>query len=359
MFPYPSRVDTENNELARSVTNKWNRQYGDKKTLLEDTMWAWIYRISVDNFRNAATKARRRMAQVWLRFGKIVIFGWSLTCFYGREMENEPPFDNKDVFPAPSVRKKPITSSANHTPLLTPSAANAELTIAAAVATPTTATPVAAPPSDPTSPRNNCSPFCPSVLLCRLSLPRPSLLPHSSLLLRPSPLHRPSLLLRWLSLLQPLEIQLQELPLRGDRAHSFGQLLGMIQGYLPFAENDILMISTDRATISWTALNLEVWVRVRDDNDAAKVYFNVTGSEEWLSGTDDNAITLYTLVLVYKTWCWILIVTSSDHDVSSVIQKVTTNDTTNATTSGQNATEYLYEAQKEKPSNSRNATVTI
>jgi hypothetical protein len=63
---YTSRMDTENYELGRSVTNKWNRQYGDKKTLSEDTIWALIHRISLDNVRNVATKAKRRMAKVWL-----------------------------------------------------------------------------------------------------------------------------------------------------------------------------------------------------------------------------------------------------------------------------------------------------
>jgi len=53
-------------ELGRSVTNKWNRQYGDKKTLSEDTIWALIHRISLDNVRNVATKAKRRMAKVRL-----------------------------------------------------------------------------------------------------------------------------------------------------------------------------------------------------------------------------------------------------------------------------------------------------
>jgi hypothetical protein len=67
----------------------------------------------------------------------------------------------------------------------------------------------------------------------------------------------------------------------------------MIQGHRSFAEGDILMISTDRATTSWKALDSEVWVRVRDDNDTAKIYFNVTGSEEWQSGTDHNGEYLY------------------------------------------------------------------
>jgi hypothetical protein len=58
------------------------------------------------------------------------------------------------------------------------------------------------------------------------------------------------------------------------------QLLGMIQGHLPFAEDDILMIFTDRATTSWKAPDSEVSVQVRDDNDTAKVYFKVAGPDE-------------------------------------------------------------------------------
>ncbi|KAF8537963.1 hypothetical protein BDD12DRAFT_886543 [Trichophaea hybrida] len=72
------------------------------------------------------------------------------------------------------------------------------------------------------------------------------------------------------------------------RAHSYVPLSGMIQGCLPFAEDDILMISTDRATTSWKALDSEVCVRVRDKNDTEKVYFKVAGQEEWESGTEDE-----------------------------------------------------------------------
>ena len=62
--PYTSRTDTENFELARSVTDKWNRQYGDKKTLSEDIIGALVHSISLDYVRNVPTKAKRMMAKV-------------------------------------------------------------------------------------------------------------------------------------------------------------------------------------------------------------------------------------------------------------------------------------------------------
>jgi hypothetical protein len=62
----------------------------------------------------------------------------------------------------------------------------------------------------------------------------------------------------------------------------------MIQGRLPFAEDDILMIFTDTATTSWKAHDSEVSVRVRDDNDTAKVYFKVAGPDESQLGTEDE-----------------------------------------------------------------------
>ncbi|KAF8537819.1 hypothetical protein BDD12DRAFT_930214 [Trichophaea hybrida] len=71
-------------------------------------------------------------------------------------------------------------------------------------------------------------------------------------------------------------------------AHGYMQQLGMIQGRLPFAENNILMIPTNRATTSWKALDSEVWVWVRDDNDTAQVYFKVAGPDEWQSSTEDE-----------------------------------------------------------------------
>ncbi|KAF8534331.1 hypothetical protein BDD12DRAFT_896205 [Trichophaea hybrida] len=80
-IPYTSRTDTENYELVRSVTNKWNRQYGDKKMLSEDIIEALIHCINLDYIHNAATKAKRQMA---LANGK-----------------QASPFDNEDVSPAP------------------------------------------------------------------------------------------------------------------------------------------------------------------------------------------------------------------------------------------------------------------
>ncbi|KAF8535157.1 hypothetical protein BDD12DRAFT_893851 [Trichophaea hybrida] len=132
--PYTSRTDTENYELARSVTNKWNRQYGDKKMLSEDIIGVLIHRISLDNVRNVATKANRRMAKA--------------------NAKRASPFDNEDVSPALPVSKKPKPSGVNHTPPLTPPLAKAAPTIAAAVTTLTTAKSVAAPPSVPTPPNN-------------------------------------------------------------------------------------------------------------------------------------------------------------------------------------------------------------
>ncbi|KAF8539850.1 hypothetical protein BDD12DRAFT_881538 [Trichophaea hybrida] len=79
--PYTSRTDPVNYELVRSVTNRWNRQYGDKKMLSEDIIEALIHCMNLDNVRNAATKAKRRMA---LANGK-----------------QASPFDNEDVSPAP------------------------------------------------------------------------------------------------------------------------------------------------------------------------------------------------------------------------------------------------------------------
>ncbi|KAF8536291.1 hypothetical protein BDD12DRAFT_890649 [Trichophaea hybrida] len=61
---YTSWMDTESYELARSVTNKWNRQCGDKTTLPEDFIEALIHRISLGNVRNTPTKAKRRKAKI-------------------------------------------------------------------------------------------------------------------------------------------------------------------------------------------------------------------------------------------------------------------------------------------------------
>ncbi|KAF8542452.1 hypothetical protein BDD12DRAFT_876388 [Trichophaea hybrida] len=165
----------ENYELTRSMTNKWNQQYGDNKTWSEDSIRTLIHHISLDNIRNTVTKAEWRMAKA--------------------NGKSASPFDNEDVSPAPSVSQKPKTSSPNYTPPLTSTPVNTAPTITAAVASPTTATPVAAPPSVPTPPQ---------------------------------------------------------------------------------------------ATTSWKALNPEVTVRVRNNNDTAKVYIKVVGPEEWRSGTDDN-----------------------------------------------------------------------
>jgi hypothetical protein len=41
-------------------------------------------------------------------------------------------------------------------------------------------------------------------------------------------------------------------------------------------------------TTSWKALELEVWVWVRDDNDTAEVYFKVAGPDEWQLGMEDE-----------------------------------------------------------------------
>jgi len=53
----------------------------------------------------ATWQLRRRGG--WLRFGySIVIFGWSVTCFYGREMENEPLLSTTKTFLLPLRSEK-------------------------------------------------------------------------------------------------------------------------------------------------------------------------------------------------------------------------------------------------------------
>jgi hypothetical protein len=61
---YTSWMETENYDLVRSVTNKWNRQYGNKKTLSEYIIGALIQRISLDYVHNVQTKAKRMMAKI-------------------------------------------------------------------------------------------------------------------------------------------------------------------------------------------------------------------------------------------------------------------------------------------------------
>ncbi|KAF8533238.1 hypothetical protein BDD12DRAFT_899830 [Trichophaea hybrida] len=236
--PNTPRMDTENYELARSVTNKWNRH--------------------LDNVRNAATKAKKRMTN-----GK-----------------RASPFDNEDVYPASSVSKKPKTSSANHTPLLTPTLANAAPTNATAVATPTT--PVAAPPSVLTPPPNNSGTPLPVIATPPVTSP-PPVVTTSLVVATPPAVSLPPVVAT------PLVVATSAIgnSTPGTTPEG-GQVIGMIQGRLPFAEDDILMISTNRATTFWRALNLEVWVRVRDDNDTAKVYCKVAGPEEWQSVTEDE-----------------------------------------------------------------------
>ncbi|KAF8534200.1 hypothetical protein BDD12DRAFT_896710 [Trichophaea hybrida] len=269
-IPYTSRTDTENYELARSVINKWNRQYGDKKTLSEDIIGALIHRISLDNVRNVATKAKRRMAKA--------------------NGKRASPIDNEDVSHAPPVSKMPKNGHANHTPPLTNTPANAGPTIAAAVATPTTTTLVAAPSSVPPPLNEELFPIPPVVS------PPP-------IVAAPQVVATPAVG-NSTPETTPERGQVIGFSSSGDniqtfigpssesfgitRAHSNVQLLGMIQGRLPFVEDDILMISTDRATTSWKALDSEVWVRVRDNNDTAKVYFKVAGQEERESGTEDE-----------------------------------------------------------------------
>ncbi|KAF8536771.1 hypothetical protein BDD12DRAFT_933549 [Trichophaea hybrida] len=122
---YTSRMDTENYELARSVTNERNRQYGYNKVLSEDIIGALIHRIRLDNVCNAATKVNRRMAKA--------------------NAKQASPFDNEDVSLALPGSKKPETSGVNRTPPLTPLLANAAPTIVATslvVSTP----PVISPP---------------------------------------------------------------------------------------------------------------------------------------------------------------------------------------------------------------------
>jgi hypothetical protein len=115
--PYTSRTDTENYEPVRSVTNKWNRQYGDKKMLSEDIIEALIHCINLDNVRNAATKAKRQMALVWLLSCHLWL---SLTCFCGRQMENKPLLSTMKTFLLLCRPAKSRKSSVRITPLRRP-----------------------------------------------------------------------------------------------------------------------------------------------------------------------------------------------------------------------------------------------
>ncbi|KAF8539852.1 hypothetical protein BDD12DRAFT_923074 [Trichophaea hybrida] len=271
--PYTPRTDTENYELARSVTNKWNRQYGDKKMLSENIIVALIHCISLDNVRNAATKAKRRLALQTAENQQCESHP-SADLYSGERCINHrcrcccPNYRNAccrtaagsdsspdQLFPIPPVIATPPVVAP--LPVIAPSPVIATLPVVApspGIATPSIVSP-------------------PPVVTARLVVATPAVG-------NSTPRTNPE---RGQAFIGPSSESFSI-----TRAHSYVQLLGMIQGRLPFAEDDILMIFTDTATTSWKAHDSEVSVRVRDDNDTAKVYFKVAEPDESQSGTENE-----------------------------------------------------------------------